>query len=107
FFQAEDGIRDFHVTGVQTCALPISVSMPSGRRIRDPVSTGVAASRPNWVSLSSRNSLMGTPSTANIIQIMKQTVNARVLMLSTRDRKSAGRGTREVSVVDGAMERVW
>src|SRR5690606_40438608 len=26
FFQAEDGIRDFHVTGVQTCALPISTS---------------------------------------------------------------------------------
>src|SRR5690606_25431429 len=25
FFQAEDGIRDFHVTGVQTCALPIYV----------------------------------------------------------------------------------
>src|SRR5690606_41102849 len=24
FFQVEDGIRDFHVTGVQTCALPIS-----------------------------------------------------------------------------------
>src|SRR5690606_26249296 len=24
FFQAEDGIRDFHVTGVQTCALMIS-----------------------------------------------------------------------------------
>src|SRR5690606_41164249 len=23
FFQAEDGIRSFHVTGVQTCALPI------------------------------------------------------------------------------------
>src|SRR6266700_5477731 len=23
FFQAEDGIRRFHVTGVQTCALPI------------------------------------------------------------------------------------
>src|SRR5690606_40719326 len=30
FFQAEDGIRDFHVTGVQTCALPIS----SGERHR-------------------------------------------------------------------------
>src|SRR5205823_9525835 len=27
FFQAEDGIRDKLVTGVQTCALPISVSM--------------------------------------------------------------------------------
>src|SRR5690606_12091594 len=28
FFQAEDGIRDFHVTGVQTCALPISRVSP-------------------------------------------------------------------------------
>src|SRR6202041_585021 len=27
FFQAEDGIRDLYVTGVQTCALPISSSM--------------------------------------------------------------------------------
>src|SRR5439155_4337002 len=26
FFQAEDGIRDGHVTGVQTCALPISLA---------------------------------------------------------------------------------
>src|SRR5439155_11346637 len=25
FFQAEDGIRDGHVTGVQTCALPIFI----------------------------------------------------------------------------------
>src|SRR5690606_40409196 len=29
FFQAEDGIRDFHVTGVQTCALPICSSRGS------------------------------------------------------------------------------
>src|SRR5690606_40405879 len=28
-FQAEDGIRDFHVTGVQTCALPIWLGMAS------------------------------------------------------------------------------
>src|SRR5690606_40224602 len=46
FFQAEDGIRDFHVTGVQTCALPICLSeaastdamvlagMSSSRRLR-------------------------------------------------------------------------
>src|SRR5436309_13130795 len=31
FFQAEDGIRDFHVTGVQTCALPISLRPASWR----------------------------------------------------------------------------
>src|SRR5690606_30607896 len=32
FFQAEDGIRDFHVTGVQTCALPIWSPVPVPRR---------------------------------------------------------------------------
>src|SRR5467141_4734896 len=37
FFQAEDGIRDSSVTGVQTCALPISTRAmqnwtPLGRR---------------------------------------------------------------------------
>src|SRR5690606_39437419 len=31
FFQAEDGIRDFHVTGVQTCALPILVNFDLSR----------------------------------------------------------------------------
>src|SRR5690625_3608803 len=30
FYQAEDGIRDGHVTGVQTCALPILVTEPDG-----------------------------------------------------------------------------
>jgi len=30
FFQAEDGIRDVAVTGVQTCALPISYSVTKG-----------------------------------------------------------------------------
>src|SRR5207248_3689687 len=33
FFQAEDGIRDRTVTGVQTCALPI---FPSGQRPSSP-----------------------------------------------------------------------
>src|SRR3989337_2034899 len=36
FFQAEDGIRDATVTGVQTCALPILI-----RRPRDATVTGV------------------------------------------------------------------
>src|SRR2546422_7794338 len=34
FFQAEDGIRDVAVTGVQTCALPISTSGESPNVIR-------------------------------------------------------------------------
>src|SRR5262249_58498343 len=34
FFQAEDGIRDWSVTGVQTCALPISLPGRCVRRRR-------------------------------------------------------------------------
>src|SRR5437016_11544168 len=34
FFQAEDGIRDWSVTGVQTCALPISRESPPRRAPR-------------------------------------------------------------------------
>src|SRR2546430_11865614 len=33
FFQAEDGIRDLTVTGVQTCALPIYRGAPLLRRL--------------------------------------------------------------------------
>src|SRR5207249_7520821 len=40
FFQAEDGIRDRNVTGVQTCALPISIRLP---RLVRPVSIAVPA----------------------------------------------------------------
>src|SRR5256886_3013991 len=42
FFQAEDGIRDLTVTGVQTCALPIS-RRPAGHRAR----RGVPGRRPS------------------------------------------------------------
>src|SRR5256886_5681338 len=36
FFQAEDGIRDLTVTGVQTCALPISQGDGTGAAARAP-----------------------------------------------------------------------
>src|SRR5690606_39460234 len=48
FFQAEDGIRDFHVTGVQTCALPIlpplshAFRLGLGQRRAEPAPTGTA-----------------------------------------------------------------
>src|SRR3712207_8897826 len=35
FFQAEDGIRDIGVTGVQTCALPICRVLDAGERVRE------------------------------------------------------------------------
>src|SRR5687768_18282487 len=36
FFQAEDGIRDVAVTGVQTCALPISPFLSADRSASRP-----------------------------------------------------------------------
>ena len=42
FFQAEDGIRDYKVTGVQTCALPISLPQ---REMVSKKSGGAAATR--------------------------------------------------------------
>src|SRR5215213_10524551 len=51
FFQAEDGIRDWSVTGVQTCALPIC---PDGCERRSPASCGAALERRNVALLWSR-----------------------------------------------------
>src|SRR5690606_40189808 len=63
FFQAEDGIRDFHVTGVQTCALPISSGPASATW---PISSSVAGlifgyvrpdcAQHNWPSINMRAS---------------------------------------------------
>src|SRR5256886_4723201 len=48
FFQAEDGIRDLTVTGVQTCALPISEGPRSAPRCR-PRRSNLSTSRlPSW-----------------------------------------------------------
>src|SRR5260370_29225886 len=41
FFQAEDGIRDSSVTGVQTCALPISTARAAGRVVQLVVLEGI------------------------------------------------------------------
>src|SRR5690606_3344519 len=56
FFQAEDGIRDFHVTGVQTCALPILKIMRPGQgltqvtvRVLEGLEPILQRERPDWV----------------------------------------------------------
>src|SRR5256886_8819563 len=45
FFQAEDGIRDLTVTGVQTCALPISSLGLLGRVATDSVRARLAVAQ--------------------------------------------------------------
>src|SRR5690606_40152894 len=66
FFQAEDGIRDFHVTGVQTCALPISgAGGLGGRPGRSPVElVGGAVRRRGLGRDGGRRHRDGTPRSA-------------------------------------------
>src|SRR2546422_6211950 len=45
FFQAEDGIRDVAVTGVQTCALPISAIFGASPSAFAPAATASAQAR--------------------------------------------------------------
>src|ERR1022692_3829388 len=60
FFQAEDGIRDYKVTGVQTCALPISSTWSAGRIQSSHKSVTSSAMRPSpKLSWARRASIMG------------------------------------------------
>src|SRR5690606_39513023 len=62
FFQAEDGIRDFHVTGVQTCALPIFRASPmswvgvSSKQTTGRFRLGLSAYRSSTSSIRATNS---------------------------------------------------
>src|SRR5215467_15136704 len=49
FFQAEDGIRDYKVTGVQTCAIPISENSAKAAAITvaSPVGPAAPAAEPD------------------------------------------------------------
>src|SRR5207253_5472413 len=58
--QAEDGIRDGHVTGVQTCALPILAAMGSGLLPAGGAHVGLDAS---WFGVTS----LGGPATTGAV----------------------------------------
>src|SRR5690606_40943037 len=61
FFQAEDGIRDFHVTGVQTCALPI-FKVEALRRAESSLSSGaVLASNTSSISIDDLSATLQRP----------------------------------------------
>src|SRR5438270_3522039 len=53
FFQAEDGIRDLTVTGVQTCALPILMALMRDPSASRPSTIGLVSStrRPTWPTI--------------------------------------------------------
>src|SRR3989440_6329147 len=82
FFQAEDGIRDLIVTGVQTCALPISVSASNGCRYC--IASHGAAARSKGMSEAQYSELLAIVGLANETNRMVTALDVQV----DRDRKS-------------------
>src|SRR5689334_21535595 len=94
FFQAEDGIRDGTVTGVQTCALPISTDTPR---------------LPAWVILPTSPNDRTTNKAANTVNAEAKCVrrSARSRRCRTCQRTPAARHTREISASSPAVSRSW
>src|SRR3989440_8831198 len=82
FFQAEDGIRDLIVTGVQTCALPISWRAGS---------SGSALGLPSSRSLASRQHTLPVQSHSSAPRFQTYTYPTAKMNMNTSistDRKS-------------------
>ena len=76
FFQAEDGIRDVAVTGVQTCALPISITIPSGATITNSgTATGFGGGKVLQVLTATDSSARTTTSTSFVTASNTLSVN--------------------------------
>src|SRR2546425_6593092 len=84
FFQAEDGIRDKLVTGVQTCALPIS-SPTNGARKRGRSPTRVNTAPGSYSTLT-------RSSTAPIDRLPGKRLSAHYVSAGRERKRSGGRG---------------
>src|SRR5437879_8785753 len=80
FFQAEDGIRDTSVTGVQTCALPISRSAPPQRLPGLQAAAAAKATRP--VIISSANGWRALGRGMEILRKGGDTLDAAVAVVT-------------------------
>src|SRR5690625_6105866 len=91
FFQAEDGIRDGHVTGVQTCALPIS-EVAQGFRPRIPTTAGTGREgrpRPRSARCPHPRSMRSCPAERQSAQL---DLAAEIGRASCRERGGGGGG---------------
>src|SRR2546430_16250527 len=92
FFQAEDGIRDLTVTGVQTCALPISAAGSAGD------TPGTSNLPPSRSPPASAGSIFGSPRTSRR--------GAGTVLLEERQiGRAACRGRVEISGVAGSFKK--
>src|SRR5690625_4217421 len=116
FFQAEDGIRDGHVTGVQTCALPIFIAQANARlnddgtfvednvlvRVKDGDVDMIPAQDVQYMDVSARQ--MVSVATAMIPFLEHDDAN-RALMGANMQRQAVPLVRAEAPLVGTGMER--
>src|SRR3989441_13315577 len=93
FFQAEDGIRDKLVTGVQTCALPISALRRAGAARRPPSAQAVQRCERS-AELLCRDAGGGSAARADLLRRQSAQIG-----------RASCRGRGEISVVAGSLKK--
>src|SRR6266511_4614295 len=107
FFQAEDGIRDFHVTGVQTCALPIFAAAEVGDDVyaEDPT---VNALQAEVAALFGHEAALFTPTGSMANQIAVQLVVGRAEeLLCDADAHVVTYEIGAAAAIGGVSTRTW
>src|SRR5690606_40893570 len=102
FFQAEDGIRDFHVTGVQTCALPIFEAADQSTDAPAPAGKLLAHERQRPLLARVRRMRRGAPERSFAIR-RSRSASAEAMSASQIGRASC-RERMETLVVDGGLK---
>src|SRR5256886_4364662 len=87
FFQAEDGIRDLTVTGVQTCALPIWVEKEE--RLATPWLTSLRLRHP-WLQLNLLTAFLA----AAVVGIFQDTIDRLVILALRSEERRVGKECR-------------
>src|SRR5262249_59762941 len=100
FFQAEDGIRDWSVTGVQTCALPIS---DAAGRVVQPNGPGVSPSRRRPAASAARRSAARSGTAAGCARSAARRI--QIGRASWRERGESGGGGGVVKKGNGWRRR--
>src|SRR5256885_4221135 len=91
FFQAEDGIRDYKVTGVQTCALPILAAALTGTPVQGEQGGNLAKlARPFLEAVAQPTATPGGGSVSAFASALAASLGQMVAGLSRKKKSQAG-----------------
>src|SRR5690625_5357117 len=104
FFQAEDGIRDGHVTGVQTCALPIYLS--GGERQRVAIAKAMYAN-PSIILADEPTASLDSDRAFEVMDMLQEatTESEKTTIVVTHDTRLIDYCDKVYEMTDGSLEQ--